>query len=297
MNLHAGMIISLEIAREVSPYGYFLTNGNQDVLLHYSEITGEIKVGDQVEVFLYHDTENRLSATMKRPDILLGEVGLLEVVDRHPRFGAFLEMGLGRNLLLPVREMPDAPELRPHVGDKVFVKMDLDKQGRLIAKAATEKDLAPLCFRAPASWKNTRVQARVYKPLKMGTFAVCDGGVVGFGVIGFLPSQERIHQLRMGEEVELRVTFVREEDGRVNLSMREPKEKGRETDAEILLSYLKERPNGAMPYSDQTPADIISSRFQMSKSAFKRALGKLMREGHVYQKENWTYLKGSPDEK
>jgi uncharacterized protein len=292
--LQAGRIYTLTVAREVSPNGYFLTDGDRDVLMHYSEAVGSIRIGDQVEAFLFHDTEDRLAATMKRPLIQWGEVALLEVAEVHSRFGCFLEMGLGRQLLLPIRELPEAPEVRPQVGDHIFVKLDHDRQGRLIAKTAGEKELSALVFAAPSSWKNTQVEARVYKPLQMGTYVVCDGGVIGFGVIGMVHSAERTRPLRLGEKVTLRVVFVRE-DGRVNLSMRPPKQTGRIDDADRLLAFLEERPNGAMPYSDETPADVISSRFGISKSAFKRALGKLLKEGKIYQQGSWTYLK-KPEE-
>ncbi|MFD0682720.1 MULTISPECIES: CvfB family protein [unclassified Paenibacillus] len=290
MRLDAGKLFRLEVAKEITPNGYYVTDGAQEVLLHYSEIVGEIQIGDYVEVFLYYDTEDRLAATMRKPLILLGEVALLEVVDIHPRFGAFLEMGLGRNLLLPFKEQPELKDLRPKVGDKVFVILSHDRQGRLIAKVAGEPELKPLCFDAPAMWKNKQVLARVYKPLQMGTFVVCEGGVVGFGFIGMIHDTDRTRLLRLGEEVEVRVTFIRE-DGNVNCSMRAPKQVGRDEDAERLLAILRDRPNGSMPYSDETPADVISQRFQISKSAFKRALGKLMKEGLVYQQGSWTHLK------
>jgi hypothetical protein len=292
-SLHAGLTVTLRVDREKPPFGFFLTDGQQDVLLHYSEVVGVVKPGDDVDVFLFHDTEDRLAATMKQPLIRLGEVALLEVTDIHPRYGCFLEMGLGRHLLLPFRELPELKELRPQVGDQVYTVLSHDRQGRLIGKLAGEKDLESLCFSAPAVWKNRWVEAIVYKPLQMGTFVVCDGGVVGFGVIGLIHASERTRLLRTGERVKARVTHVRE-DGRVNLSMRPPKEIGRDEDSARLLAFLKERPNGAMPYSDETPADIISQRFQMSKSAFKRALGKLMKEDLVYQQGCWTYLKNKP---
>ncbi|MFC0215850.1 S1 RNA-binding domain-containing protein [Paenibacillus chartarius] len=287
--MRAGDVVSLDVAREVSPNGYFLTDGHQDVLLHYSEVTRPIEIGEPLDVFLYYDTEDRLTATMRRPKLLRGDVGLLEVVDIHPRYGVFLEMGLGRNLLLPYSELPELEELRPQVGDSVFVTLDNDKQGRLVAKLAGEAELVPKCFPAPSAWRGRWVEARVYKPLQMGTFVVCDGGVVGFGVIGFIPAPERSRLLRLGEVVKVRVTFVRE-DGRVNLSLRQQKELGRDEDADKLLAFLRARPNGAMPYSDETPADVISAKFGISKSAFKRALGKLLRDRVVYQKGNWTHL-------
>ncbi|NEW05143.1 RNA-binding protein [Paenibacillus sp. SYP-B3998] len=292
MRMEAGTLVTLEVAREVPPNGYFLTDGYQDVLLPYAEIVGSmIKPGDSVEAFLFHDTQDRLMATMKRPHLVMGEVGLLEVVDIHPRFGYFLEIGLGRNLLLPYRNVPELETLRPVVGDKVYATLAHDRQGRLIAKLALEEDLAPLCVRAPSTWSNQWVDARVYRPLQIGTFVICEAGVLGYGVIGLIAAPERTRLLRVGELVKVRVSFVREEDGRVNLSMRLPKELGRDEDAERILSALKERTNGAMPFSDQTSADMIKDRFGMSKAAFKRAMGKLMKEGLIYQEDNWTYLK------
>jgi predicted RNA-binding protein (virulence factor B family) len=89
--------------------------------------------------------------------------------------------------------------------------------------------------------------------------------------------------------VEARVSFVRE-DGRANLTMKAHKAEGQVTDADTILAALMERPNGSMPYSDSAPADVILKRFNMSKSAFKRALGKLMKDGLVRQDGNWTYL-------
>ncbi|WP_248547714.1 S1-like domain-containing RNA-binding protein [Paenibacillus sp. FSL P2-0121] len=295
MSLIAGTTVTLHVEREVSPYGFFLNAGDQDVMLHYTELTEKVKAGDKVEVFIFFDTEDRLAATMKKPFLTLGEMALLEVADIHPRLGCFLEMGLGRQLLLPIRELPELPELRPQVGDYVFAIMEHDKQGRLRAKLAGEQELAPLALPAPESWMGQTVTARVYKPLQMGTFVLVDAGVLGFGIIGMVHSSERSRLLRLGEQFEARVSHIRE-DGRVNLSMGLRKEVGMDVDSAALLEFLNARPGGAMPYSDATPPDIIKQRFGISKSAFKRALGKLMKEGHITQKENWTYLVAKENE-
>lgn len=290
MSLIAGTIVHLPIDREVSPYGYFLRGDvGQDILLHYSEVTGTVKPGDMVEVFLFFDTEDRPAATMKKPYLTLGEMALLEVADVNQRLGCFLEMGLGRQLLLPIRELPELKELHPKVGDKVFVLMEQDKQGRLKAALAGERELSEKTFHAPTTWKNQWFDAIVYKPLQMGTFVVVEGGVLGFGAIGMIHASERPRLLRLGETVKVRVTHVRE-DGRVNLAMTERKEISQHSDAERILDYLNSRPGGSMPFSDATPPDLIKDRFGISKAAFKRAMGKLMREGKVTQRENWTYL-------
>lgn len=293
MSLIAGTVVQLPIDREVSPYGYFLSAGDQDVLLHYSELTRQVKPGETVEVFLFYDTEDRIAATMKRPYLTLGELALLEVADVHPRLGCFLEMGLGRQLLLPIRELPELKELHPRVGDHVYVIMEHDKQGRLKAKLAGEQELAPHAFHAPESWKNEWMDAIVYKPLQMGTFVVVQGGVLGFGAIGMIHSSERNRLLRLGERVQARIAHIRE-DGRVNLAMAPRKEIGMDQDAEQIMAYLTSRPGGSMPYSDSTPPDLIKQRFSISKAAFKRALGKLMKEGKVVQRENWTHLVQEP---
>lgn len=290
MTLTAGTVQKLQVAREVPPNGYFLTDGESDVLLHYSEIVGDRpKPGDEIEVFLFHDTEDRLASTMKRPLLTLGELARLKVADIHPRLGCFLEMGLGRQLLLPLSELPELIEYRPLVGDEVFVILSHDKAGRMIAKLAREEDLAKRVFRAPSSWNNQWVEGWVTKSLQMGSFVLVDGGVVGFGVYGFIASPDRTRALRLGERVSARVSFIRE-DGRVNLSMSQRKEVGRIEDADRILAFLKERPGGAMPYSDETPSDIIKQKFGISKSAFKRAVGKLMRDGIVTQQGSWTRL-------
>jgi len=290
MSFVAGTLDSLKIAREVSPYGYFLTDGLDEVLLPYTELVGsKPHVGDMVEVFLFYDSEDRICATMNKPYITLGEMARLAVADVHPKLGCFLEMGLGRQLLLPLSELPEKLEYRPLPGDEVFVILTHDKSGRQIAKLAQEPDLAPLTFHAPASWKNQWVEGWVTKSLQMGSFVIIDGGVVGFGAYGLIPSTERATALRLGERVRARVTFIRE-DGRVNLSMHQQKEHGRIEDSERILEFLKERPSGGMPYSDETEAELIRNRFGISKGAFKRALGKLMREGLVVQQGSWTYL-------
>lgn len=292
MTLTAGRIQQLTVVREAPPNGFYLSSepGGREVLLHYAEIIGnQPQPGNTVDVFVYHDSEDRIAATMRQPLLQLGELKRLQVADIHARFGCFLEMGLGRQLLLPISELPELREYRPMPGDEVFVTMGHDRAGRLVAKLAGEQELAPLVFDAPEGWYNQTVEGWVTKTLQIGSFVLIDGGVIGFGAYGFIPADERPKGLRLGERVQARVTFIRE-DGRVNLAMTPLKQIGRIEDAERILTFLKERPAGSMPYSDETPADIIKERFGISKSAFKRAIGKLMRERLVTQEGSWTYL-------
>jgi uncharacterized protein len=294
MNLSAGNLMNLRVRRETSPYGWFLGIGDsegQEVLLPYGEAVGTTpNPGEDIEVFLFHDDKERITATLRRPKLLFGEMARLEVADFHPRFGYFLEMGIGRQLLLPLKELP--PERRdvwPQNGDELHVVMRQDKEGRMLARLAKIDDFEPLIFRAPSSWNNEWREGWVTDVFRDGVFTLVEGGVLGYGALGYIHDASMVHPLRIGQKFRARVTQVRE-DGRVSLSVRPAKETGRVEDADRLLAFLQERPGGAMPYSDETGAEDIKRRFGLSKSAFKRALGKLMKEGLVTQKGSWTHL-------
>jgi predicted RNA-binding protein (virulence factor B family) len=294
MNLTAGTLMELWVRRETSPHGWFLGIGAEDgleVLLPYGEVAGERpRVGTEIEVFLFHDDKERITATLRKPLLVLGEMAKLTVADFHPHFGFFLEMGIGRQLLLPLKNFPiERREVWPQTGDELFVVMRHDKEGRMLARLAKIDDFAPHIFRAPTSWLNEWREGWVTDVYRDGVFTLVDGGVLGFGALGYIHEGSMYHPLRIGQKFSARVTQVRE-DGRVSLSVRAAKDVGRLEDADRILAFLKERPGGAMPYSDQTSADDIQRRFSLSKSAFKRALGKLMKEGLVIQKGNWTHL-------
>ncbi|WP_027091197.1 CvfB family protein [Cohnella thermotolerans] len=295
MTLEAGTIGKLRVRREKAPYGWFLGMAGEEegpeVLLPYGETSRDARpdIGQDVEVFLFHDDKGRLTATMRKPLLTLGQLGRLRMADFHPRFGCFLEIGIGRQLLLPIKELGPRRELWPQPGDELHVVMKHDKEGRMLARLAGIEDFERAVFRAPSSWHHEEKEAWVTDTFRDGVFVLVDGGILGIGALGYIPNASMTRPLRLGEKVRARVTQVRE-DGRVTLSMRPAKEKGRLEDADRLLAFLRERPGGAMPYSDETPADVIQRRFNLSKSAFKRAIGKLMKDGLVTQEGNWTKL-------
>lgn len=286
--------MELWVRRETSPHGWFLGIGAVDgpeVLLPYGEVVGEKpEVGTDVEVFLFHDDKERITATLRKPLLVVGEMAKLTVADFHPHFGFFLEMGIGRQLLLPLKQFPiERRDVWPQKGDEVFVVMKHDKEGRMLARLAKIDDFAPHIVRAPTSWLNEWKEGWVTDVYRDGVFTLVDGGILGLGALGYIHEGSMNHPLRIGQKFSARVTQVRE-DGRVSLSIKLAKETGRLEDADRILAFIKERPGGAMPYSDQTSADDIKRRFGLSKSAFKRAVGKLMKEGLVIQKGNWTHL-------
>ncbi|WP_339063800.1 S1-like domain-containing RNA-binding protein [Tepidibacillus marianensis] len=299
MSLQAGTYQELTVERD-SPFGFFLSNGQEDVLLHYAEMNQqEVKIGDKIKVFLYSDHKGRVAATLQKPKLLYGELGFLKVSGFQPTVGFFLDNGIGKEILLPISDLPNERILWPNTGDHLLVRITRDKQERLLAEFVVDQPylldeyLANQSFnrdnRAEQPLKNNQVvHGIVINHLREGTQVLLDNQQVGF-----IHRSEQINDLRLGEEVEARITFIRE-DGKVNLSLKPRKEVGRVEDADRILDFLKDR-DGAMPYWDKTPADILMQKFHLSKAAFKRAIGKLMKEDLVYQEEGWTYLKNRHD--
>lgn len=128
------------------------------------------------------------------------------------------------------------------------------------------------------------LRGQVYNVTEDGAFVVTEESYVGF-----IHADEQTQPLKKGTTVEARVTFVRA-DGRVNLSLRPQKELARVIDAEKIAEYLRNR-NGSMPFNDSTPPEVIKERFGISKAAFKRGLGKLLKDGVIEEKEGWIILK------
>lgn len=280
--LQAGTYAELEVARQAD-FGFFLTNGQEDVLLHNTEITGEVTLNQELRVFLYHDHQNRLAATMNEPKLEIGEKKWLRVVDVHPKLGVYLDMGLRRDLLLPYSECPFTRKEWPIENDYLYVHLAHDKQGRMLAKLVPSDILVAESIPGDRSLLNKPLTARVYKQFPDGAFLYSSEGY-----IVFLPRAEIKDPLRLGQEVTVRITYVRE-DGRLNASFKPPKEQALVDDSQIIFDYLLQR-GGAMPYHDKTPPDVIQDKFGLSKAAFKRALGRLMKEHRVTQKDGWTLV-------
>lgn len=265
-------------------YGYFLTDGEERVLLHKTEVIGEIEVGDEIEVFFGVDSQDRLYATMKKPLITEGSYEWLDVVDIVEDMGAFVYIGLSKDALVAEDHLPFLREVWPKVGDKLYCTLKVTGNGKFFARLATEDIVEPFIKEADRSVFNKQVTGTVYRMIVAGSYILTEDGYKGF-----IHSSQRIVEPRLGETVTGRVIDVKE-DGTVNVSLLPRKHEALSGDAERIYAYMQER-DGAMPYTDKSDPDDIYERFNLSKAAFKRALGHLMKNERVYQKEGWTYFK------
>lgn len=270
-------------------YGYFLTDGKERVLLHNSEVIGEIEVGEEIEVFFVLDAQDRLYATMKKPLITDKSYAWVDVVDVVDDMGAFVNIGLSKDALVAKDHLPYLREVWPKAGDRLYCTLKVSGNGRFFARLATEEIVEPLLKNADRSLFNKEITGTVYRMIIAGSFILTEEGYKGF-----IHSSQRTVEPRLGESVTGRVIDVKE-DGTLNVSLLPRKHEALGGDAERIYAYMQER-GGAMPFTDKSDPDDIKERFQLSKGAFKRALGHLMKHDRVYQQEGWTYFKNQQDQ-
>lgn len=277
-----GDVVTLKAVR-ASEMGVFLDAGtgntDDDILLHKLQQSGEVRVGDSVKVYLYLDPHGRLTASMKLPKMREGQLGYVKVLS-VTRDGGFVDIGAERGVFLPYSQM------RGHVspGQLVWVKLYRDKTGRQAVSMRVEKEMQKASKSAEGIKVGDTVTGTVYNILPEGFFIFTNQRFLGFLHRSEVPGG----RLDFGQEITARVAYIRE-DGRLNLSMRQQKEHAMVADAEDILAFLKKR-GGKMPYCDDTPMEIIKEKFGISKAAFKRALGRLLRQGLIRQEEGWTIL-------
>ncbi len=278
-----GQTTILTVARKAA-FGYFLTDGHEDVLLHKNETNREFEEGEQVEVFLYVDSEGRPTASTRIPDVAVGRYAWVKVTDVNPDIGVFLNIGLQKDLLLGKDDLPVHQSVWPKEGDMLYITLRVNRKSLLYAKLASDQVIQSLSTKATRENFNKNVQGHIYRTAKVGSWIYT---LEGFK--GFIHESQRSREPRLGEKVEGRIIDIKE-DGTINVSLLARKQESIDLDAAHIYEYLMSR-NGAMPYTDKSMPEDIQERFGLSKAAFKRGLGKLMKEGRVYQEGGWTYEK------
>lgn len=266
--IELGKIQTLVVQRE-KDFGVYLGpegDDRQAVLLPRKQVPEGTKPGDSLEVFVYKDSEDRMIATTAVPKLQVGETGVLQVKD-VVKIGAFLDMGLEKDLLLPFKEQ--SHRVRP--GEDCLVALYIDKSGRL---AATMKVYPYMSAESPYK-KDDRVTGTIYEINDtLGAFVAVDNRY-----FGLIPKKELYGNFHPGDVVEARVVKVRE-DGKLDLSPRQKAYLQMDEDAQLVLKVIDEF-DGVLPFNDKARPETILREFQMSKNAFKRAVGRLLKENKI----------------
>lgn len=246
----------------------------EKVLLPRKEVPENVQPGDEIEVFLYRDSKDRMIATVRQPKLSLGEVAVLRVKE-NGKIGAFLDWGLEKDLLLPFREQ--VRKVCP--GEECLVALYLDKSKRL---CATMKVYHYLRTDSPYE-KDQKVTGTLYEISdNFGAFVAVDNCYSAL-----IPKKEPLGNARVGDTVEARVTEVLK-DGKLSLSLRKKAYIQMNEDAQKLLKLLEEQ-GGELPVGDKSSPEKIKELTGMSKNEFKRAAGNLYKQRLVQVKEHQLY--------
>jgi predicted RNA-binding protein (virulence factor B family) len=259
---------TLKVVKKVD-FGVYLSdaaNPEEKVLLPAKQVPEGTDMGSSIEVFIYKDSDDRLIATTSQPKIMLGDVRVLKVKETT-KIGAFMDWGLEKDILLPFREQ--TAKIKP--GDDVLCAMYIDKSSRLCVTMNVYKYL-----RSDSPYgKDDKVMGTVYEMSdNFGAFVAVDDIYSGL-----IAKKELYGDIKIGDRISARVISVKE-DGRLNLSVREKAYLQMDTDAEKIFAMIKEN-GGSIPFTDKASPELIKDKTGMSKNEFKRAVGRLLKEGKI----------------
>lgn len=253
----------------LSEFGAYLSdekNGEFEVLLPNKFVPKDIEIDAELSVFIYKDSEQRMTATLQKPLLTLGQIGFLEVVS-DIKSGFFLNMGLDKDLYMPYNETKGTPQK----GRKVLVQVYIDQNDQLCATMKIFNHLKDgTHFKVGEHVKGTIYEL---KPEMGAFFAIEDT------YHGLIPKHELYKEIKEGAKLEARITRVRE-DGKVNLSIREKSAVQINDDVDLLMKVLNDA-GGMLYLNDESEPEDIKRKLNLSKRAFKRAVGRLLKEGKI----------------
>lgn len=263
---------TLRIVKKVD-FGLYLDGGeNGEILLPTRYVPDGCAVGDEIEVFLYLDQDERLIATTEHPLAKVGDFAWLEVSWVN-QYGAFLNWGLMKDLFCPFREQ----KMRMQKGQSYIVFVTIDEESyRLMATAKVEKHLALL---TPAELNaqgkpylhGTEVELLIWQKTDLGFKVIIDNRYQGL-----IYENQVFQPLHSGDRLKGFIDHIRQ-DGRADVTLQPTGHQHAEAFSEVLLQYLKDN-NGYCDLGDKSPSELIEDRFKVSKKTYKRAIGELYKK-------------------
>ena len=263
--LHIGNFNKLAIAR-ITASGAVFKSDEGDVLLPLRLVPTGAEAGTVLDVFVYVDSDERLTATTKRPRAVVGDFAILKVLETTT-VGSFLDWGLEKDLLLPFGEQTE-PVRR---GDQVLVRVFLHSSGRIVATTKLDKFIIPA---DDSLTVGEEVDLLVYASTDLGAKVIINNS---FG--GLLFHTELVIKPKCGERLRGYVKQIRD-DGKVDVTLRIGGAQEAFNDREIILAALAAN-NGFLPLTDKSAPEAVARLLRLSKKSFKKALGGLYKEGAV----------------
>jgi uncharacterized protein len=264
--IKAGVFHFLKVQRKTA-VGLFLEDGKDGLLLPKRFAPSRIQIGEELKVFVYHDSEDRLIATTQIPKAVVGEIAFLTAVSVTPQ-GAFLDWGLMKDLFVPKTKQLTGMR----VGGNYLVKLYVDEQtGRV---AATEKFESSLSNEELTVKEKDLVQLLVYRPTEIGYVVIINNRHMGM-----LHFNEVYRTIEVGDALEGFIKTIRP-DNKIDVVVGKPGYQRVEDEAGKILRLLREN-KGYLPYYDKSSPEDIYAFFGMSKKTFKMTLGALYKQQKI----------------
>lgn len=267
---------------------YVLASGAQIARLYKGDTNGELSTGDQVEAISWFDEEGNKRLDVHLPNVEEEGFAWLAVVTSDADRG--IEVAVDERWKAPVERHDYLQDEAywPAPGEFLFVHLEYTAGG-LRAFPASEDDVQQVMAPAPADLHHSWVNATVYSSPPFGAFLLtADRYKI------FVHESDWTHRPHVGEKLKVRVTH-RQEDGSLNASMYPPKEVAIGEDARLLLERI-EQEGGTLPFGDRSSPETIRKEFGLSKAAFKRAVGSLLKEKRIRQENNTLILEPSEEQ-
>lgn len=277
--IELGKINKFKVIRK-SDLGYMLIKDSQEILMHYKEASKELNIDEEIDAYVYTDKENRLTATMHQPNLLIDKPNFVKVVNVIPDFGVFIDNNTIKDLLVSKDYLPYDFNLWPIVGDTLFCGLKI-KKNYLVAKPLGRFDIKFLKSEAKYA-DGEYVDAFVTRIAEKGL-----GLVTVDSIYVFVPNTQLRKEYRLGEQVQVKITKMLDNEAYGTLN--ENKEILMNDDKKVILDYLKE--HKVMYLTAKSSSEEVEKIFNMSRKAFKRAYGALYKEQLIEFDETKTRLK------
>lgn len=266
---------TMEVSRFTAS-GAYLKLDEEEALLPRRFVNPEMKAGDKIEVFIFTDSEDRLTATTQKPKARVGEFAYLKVIDTN-KYGAFMDWGLDKDLMVPFSEQKDKMEK----GRKYIVRIVHDYKSRRLIGTSKIRDF----FKSNTSGlaPQQKVDLMVFGETELGIKVIIDNQYEGL-----LYKNEVFEPLGMGERTTGYIKKIRE-DGKLDVTLYKGGLDGIKEAETFILNRLKQE-GGYLPYNDSTPPDTIRDQLLMSKKVFKKAIGSLYKSGTIIFQEDGFIL-------
>lgn len=284
MNESLGKIVT-GIVTDENEKAYFIQKEGVTYRLNKTE-TMNYQLGDPVEGFAYIAMNKDFVMTQEIPKVRVGHYAWGTVVDTRKDLGVFVDIGLpDKEMVVSLDELPTEKRLWPKKGDQLMIAIKVDQKDRMWGTLAEESVFQSIARKGKIEeLKNKNITGTAFRLKLVGTYLITEDFY-----LGFIHPSERKDEPRLGEVIQGRVIGVRP-DGLLNISLMPRAFEAIDDDAGMLLAILERTQTGSFPYTDKSDPEAIQERFGISKGQFKRALGNLMKQRKIVQRNGETIL-------